>query len=528
MVRKILASLLLASTLTAAPEPLQRDTQTKKLIQTELNLSDVTLTLGSVSISDSAGIRTIPLGSTNGTKIGATGNKIGFLGATPIVRPSGNLFTAWVNLGLGTAPSLTTANVTGLDTSLADLEEALNLPSVVVQHPDGTSLVYPPSADTDAARGTALLAAVTAAVAGDVIILGPGTFLTSLLELPADVSLRGSGIGATIIEGSSTLLLTPGDNSVIADITFDCSASPFAIPIGNTIDTTQTFNNVSVYRCKLIGKDDCFLFQVGTIGSITAYDCIVQSRWDCVLMNQTGASFTSYNCDFVSTGTGTNNIARCISGVDGIVKIYGGTLKATGGTSQNVAVQSGTLAGNIIELHNLTIESGTGGSVANADLAQQGSATLRINNVARTDGAALSTTGSITTLSRNLIREKNLSDLTSATTARTNLGLDVPAVIAPTLLNSWANYGSGLEPAGYFKDYSGRVWLSGVIKDGTTTSATALFTLPSGYRPVSQRVFAVDNNGALGEIQILTNGNVSIYLGGNTYLSLDGISFRTD
>lgn len=38
--------------------------------------------LNTVSIKDT----TLALGSTTGTKIGATGDKVGFLGATPIVR----------------------------------------------------------------------------------------------------------------------------------------------------------------------------------------------------------------------------------------------------------------------------------------------------------------------------------------------------------------------------------------------------------------------------------------------------------
>jgi len=119
MVRAILASLLIVGTLAAAPQPLQVDTQSKELIQTELNLKSVTLTLGSIVVSDAAGTRVFDLGSTNGTRIGDTGDKLAFWGAAPIVRPSGNVFTALVAMGAITSPSLTEANISGLSGSLS-------------------------------------------------------------------------------------------------------------------------------------------------------------------------------------------------------------------------------------------------------------------------------------------------------------------------------------------------------------------------------------------------------------------------
>lgn len=121
MVRKLaILSLLFAGTLAAAPEPLQRDTKTKELVQTELNLKSVTFTIGNVTISDAAGIRTFDFGSTNGTKLGATNSKMAFFGATPIVKPTGNVLTALTNLNLVGTPSLTEANITGLSTSLGN------------------------------------------------------------------------------------------------------------------------------------------------------------------------------------------------------------------------------------------------------------------------------------------------------------------------------------------------------------------------------------------------------------------------
>lgn len=109
----ILVAVALAAN--GAPEPLQRDSKTNALIQAALDLKSVTLTLGNVTISDAAGIRTITLGSTNGTKIGATGDKIGFLGANTIVRPSSttDLRQALINLGLYTTGGASPLNLNG-------------------------------------------------------------------------------------------------------------------------------------------------------------------------------------------------------------------------------------------------------------------------------------------------------------------------------------------------------------------------------------------------------------------------------
>jgi hypothetical protein len=59
--------------------------------------------------------------------------------------------------------------------------------------------------------------------------------------------------------------------------------------------------------------------------------------------------------------------------------------------------------------------------------------------------------------------------------------LNVEAWIAPTFQNSWVNYGSGYETAGYYKDKQGVIHLKGLVKNGTLNAA--IFTLPAGYRP---------------------------------------------
>lgn len=108
-------------------------------------------------------------------------------------------------------------------------------------------------------------------------------------------------------------------------------------------------------------------------------------------------------------------------------------------------------------------------------------------------------------------------------------GLAIEARTAPTLLNSWVNFGGSRVVAGFYKDKYGNVHLEGTVKAGTITAA--IFTLPAGYRPSGRVQFAVSTlSGATathGMVIVDSDGNVYAQAGGTTEFSLDGIHFRT-
>jgi hypothetical protein len=106
-------------------------------------------------------------------------------------------------------------------------------------------------------------------------------------------------------------------------------------------------------------------------------------------------------------------------------------------------------------------------------------------------------------------------------------GIAQESVIAPTLLNSWVNYGSTFATAGYWKDSCGVVHIQGMIKSGTTTAGTVFFTLPSGYRPTADQIFPTESVSAYAGVTVDSSGNVSARAGcNNVYQTLNGISFR--
>jgi hypothetical protein len=111
--------------------------------------------------------------------------------------------------------------------------------------------------------------------------------------------------------------------------------------------------------------------------------------------------------------------------------------------------------------------------------------------------------------------------------ARVRESIQPEAWIAPTLLNSWVNFGAPWQTAAYRKTPWNGVELRGLIKNGTITTGTVLFTLPAGYRPANDRVFvSFHGGGAAGRINVLSNGDVTISnVTDNTFLSLEPVRF---
>jgi hypothetical protein len=98
------------------------------------------------------------------------------------------------------------------------------------------------------------------------------------------------------------------------------------------------------------------------------------------------------------------------------------------------------------------------------------------------------------------------------------------AWIAPTFQNSWTNYGATWETAGYYKDKQGVIHMKGLVRNGT--ASTAIFTLPTGYRPNLDRHLNVLSNDKACILYVYANGTVVPHSGcSTTWISLE-VSFR--
>lgn len=91
--------------------------------------------------------------------------------------------------------------------------------------------------------------------------------------------------------------------------------------------------------------------------------------------------------------------------------------------------------------------------------------------------------------------------------------------VAPTLGNSWVNYGLTTTPARFMKHPTGVVELQGAIKSGVV--GLPAFALPLGFRPSADLHFASSSNGAYGAFYITNAGFVVPFIGSNVYFFLD-------
>lgn len=103
---------------------------------------------------------------------------------------------------------------------------------------------------------------------------------------------------------------------------------------------------------------------------------------------------------------------------------------------------------------------------------------------------------------------------------------------APTLLNNWANFGAGWQPAGYLKDADGFVHLRGVITNAVGTLAgTNMFVLAAGYRPANTTPLSVLNMNGTGTIRLDVDsaGNVfpNAAVAAGALYAINGLCFDT-
>lgn len=110
-----------------------------------------------------------------------------------------------------------------------------------------------------------------------------------------------------------------------------------------------------------------------------------------------------------------------------------------------------------------------------------------------------------------------------------------PAFLDLLLNSPWIVFNSGapvlgvtFSYPGYYRDALGRVFIRGIVSSGT--SATAIATLPVGFRPQYRHMFTgvvdVGAGDAFCRVDVGADGVISFQGAGTAnYLSLDGISF---
>jgi hypothetical protein len=105
----------------------------------------------------------------------------------------------------------------------------------------------------------------------------------------------------------------------------------------------------------------------------------------------------------------------------------------------------------------------------------------------------------------------------------------VGATGEPAFLSGWANFLGGEQVLQFRKDPLGKVFLRGLVKNGSTPP-TAIFKLPAGYLPPAPVRFDVIDGTSWAYIYVDAVGNVTLYstTGTRTAVDLSPVEFDTD
>lgn len=90
--------------------------------------------------------------------------------------------------------------------------------------------------------------------------------------------------------------------------------------------------------------------------------------------------------------------------------------------------------------------------------------------------------------------------------------------LTPTFSGTWVNFGSTHRNARFRKN-GDRTEIEGFVKSGTI--GTSIFTLPAGFRPPTDMVFAVHSNTAFGSLVVKAGGTVEAQSGSNVSFGIN-------
>jgi hypothetical protein len=194
------------------------------------------------------------------------------------------------------------------------------LSPVKLVKPNGQVFGFGFGATTDVARGTALSRSVSAAVSGDIIEAGRGTFDlgSGRIILPAGAKLRGAGKQATYIISTADLnaagpIVTLNDDTIVSDLSVTAPISDGATYQACFGVINGHCSNARLERVSGTGDSDCFYFQAANAAtiSVTSVDSDYQGKWDAGFVGTTpGGTAANINLDlqrssFISIGGGT-------------------------------------------------------------------------------------------------------------------------------------------------------------------------------------------------------------------------------
>jgi hypothetical protein len=250
--------------------------------------------------------------------------------------------------------------------------------------------------------------AASVAVAGDLIIVGPGTFAlgATAINLPDHVSIYGAGKYVTFITStiaSDTGIVAPGSDSVVQDlnITGIASSGAFQAPIGKANGNTPTY--ALIRRCSLNADTDGIYFN-NTVGggTIDVVDCDISTKYDTLNASPTFGTITVnfYNVRSSAVGPSGGSSGLITRGIvasaNSIVNVYGGySYASNSGAGQTILCAAASEGGglNCYGVRFNTVQSGS--ATTSADVVNGGGTVTLSDCLGSGTGGAVQTSGTI-------------------------------------------------------------------------------------------------------------------------------------
>lgn len=224
--------------------------------------------------------------------------------------------------------------------------------------------------------------------------------------------------------------------------------------------------------------------------------------------------------------------------VGDVLTIVGGT-KATAATL-TVATLSGSAVATVTvsnvgnywtfptEPVSVTGGTGSGATFNFVGLAEASSTCARLQIIGghRSDTILL-VTDACTDVRLSHVKATTITDQSSEIVSAVGCSNFVMPKIALTLAASWVAYDAAWQEPVYWKSSERKVCVRGSIKNGTTTAATVIATLPVGYRPtkVEGPFTGFASGGTTVAVYVNTNGQITAQTALNATLTVIDIEF---
>ncbi len=325
-----------------------------------------TFTNGLTASALTLGSLTGPLQALNGV-VSATSTLSTFYGGTGASSfGQGWIYSAGSG-ALGASTSPTVNYITATSTTATSTFPILRNGEIIVKHFDGSETYYTPTANTDAARGIALLSAISSCSVDDSYYLAPTTFDLGTSGISqrcgsGSISIHGAGMYSTVIKSAiAGVIIQPATSSQTTDLSIRSTLiGGTAVPFGNILAPFYG-HDILVKNVYITGESDGIIFSSGRqdLDGFIVDNVKIRSHWDAFVIGTASGTVSIYNSDFSSIASTSSSVAGGNDTMRAVIasafssgtlslRLHNTKLSAYGGNSINTCILHNTTVPNSI------------------------------------------------------------------------------------------------------------------------------------------------------------------------------------